>query len=113
LSKPVLCVPLVDTVPLQAPAASHEVELVEVQLSVAESPAFRVVDDAFNETVGAGTVRGPPPPHADASRANPAINSHEIERTDIPSKFLSLIHSRTLKSAYEHYACHIHTSNRV
>jgi hypothetical protein len=86
LSNPVLCVPLLARAPLQAPAALHEVELVELQVSIAESPALMVVDDAFSDTVGAGTVREPPPPHADASRADPPINSHEVERTDIPSK---------------------------
>lgn len=84
-----LCVPLVATIPLHAPLALHDVALVEVQVRVTELPASMVVADAFSDTVGARTVLAPPPPHADASRAKPAINKQEIERTDIPSCFLS------------------------
>jgi hypothetical protein len=78
-------VPLVATVPLHEPAALHEVALVEVQVSVAELPATRVVGDALSETTGARIGLEPPPPHAAVSRADPAINSQEIERTDIPN----------------------------
>jgi hypothetical protein len=81
-------VPLVGTAPLQAPAALHEVASVEVQVRVAELPASRVVEDAFNDTVGTRTVLGPPPPHADARSTDPAINRREIKRTDIPILFL-------------------------
>jgi hypothetical protein len=85
LSEPVLCVPLVATGPLHEPVALHDVALVEVQVRVAELPATRVVGEAFNDTTGARIGLEPPPPHAEVSRADPAINSQEIERTDIPS----------------------------
>jgi predicted alternative tryptophan synthase beta-subunit len=81
----VLCVPLAGRVPLHAPAALQAVALVEVQLKVAELPASMVVADAFNDTAGTGTVPGPDPAHAVASKTDPAINNREIERTDIPS----------------------------
>jgi hypothetical protein len=81
----VLRVPLVASVPLHAPVALHDVALLDAQVRVTELPAFIVVDDAFKDAVGAGTTRESPPPHADATRADPAINSQEIERTDIPN----------------------------
>jgi hypothetical protein len=108
LSGPVLCVPLVGMAPPQAPAALHEVALVELQVKVAEPPASKVVDDAFKETVGAGTVRGPPP-HADASRTDPAI-SREVKRTDIPGLCCRSIIRPCPSGAYEHYACRMRTS---
>jgi hypothetical protein len=85
LSEPVLCVPLVGTLPLHEPVALHDVALVEVQVRVAELPAFTVIGDASNDTTGARTGLEPPPPHAAVTRADPAINSQEIERTDIPN----------------------------
>ena len=78
--------PLVASVPLHAPLALHDVALREVQVRVAELPAFIVVDDASKDTLGAGSTRESPPPHAEATRAHPAIKSHEMERTDIPGK---------------------------
>jgi hypothetical protein len=82
----VLCVPLVASVPLHAPAALHDIALLEAQVRVAALPAFIVVGDAVKDTVGAGTTRESPPPQAEANRADPAINSQERERTDIPGK---------------------------
>jgi hypothetical protein len=75
---------LAGKLPLHAPKALHAVALAEVQVRVAELPASTVVEDAFNDTVGARTMFGPAPPHADASRTDPAINSREIKRTDTP-----------------------------
>ena len=82
--------PLVGRDPLHDPPALHEVALVEPHVNVAEPPAFTVVGDADKDTTGAGTVPGPPPPQAGASRTDPAINSPEIERKDIPSETCSL-----------------------
>jgi hypothetical protein len=84
LSEPVLCVPLVAWVPLHPPVALHDVALVEAQVRVAELPSLIVVDEAFKDTVGDGTTRASPPPHADASRADPQIHSQEVQRTEIP-----------------------------
>jgi hypothetical protein len=49
---PVLCVPLVACVPLQAPEAVHEVALVELQVNVAALPLATDVGDAVSMTVG-------------------------------------------------------------
>jgi hypothetical protein len=78
-------VPLVGIAPFQAPAALHEVALVEVQVSVTDPPAFTLIEDALSDTVGALTVAAPPPPHAAASITEPAINSRDIKRTYIPT----------------------------
>jgi hypothetical protein len=77
-------VPLVGTLPFHAPPALHVVALVAVQVSVTALPALTVVADALNDTTGAATVPGPPPPQPDASRTDPASNSGKIERTNIP-----------------------------
>jgi hypothetical protein len=53
---PVLCVPLVALLPLQAPEAVHEVALVELHVSVEEPPPAMEVGFAVNVTVGAGTT---------------------------------------------------------
>ena len=80
-----LCVPLVGREPLHDPAALHEVALVEVHVKVAEPPAFTVVGDADKDMTGTETAPEPPPPQADTSRSDPAINSQALERKDIPS----------------------------
>jgi hypothetical protein len=50
---PVLCVPLVGSVPLQFPEAMHEVALVEVHVSVEAPPLATDVGFAVSVTVGA------------------------------------------------------------
>jgi hypothetical protein len=50
---PVLCVPLVGSVPLQLPEAAHEVALVEVHVSVEAPPLATDVGFAVSVTVGA------------------------------------------------------------
>jgi hypothetical protein len=97
-------VPLVGSVPFHAPLALHDVALLEVQVRVAELPAAIVGDDAFRDTIGAGTTRASPPPHAEASRANPAMGTQEIKRTYTPSKdFVIMI--RHADSVPLDYAC--------
>jgi hypothetical protein len=77
----VLCEPLAASVPLQAPAALHEAALVEVHVSVADSPASIVVSDAVSETVGTGVAVIAPPPQADSSITGPMIRKKLKERT--------------------------------
>jgi hypothetical protein len=49
---PVLCVPLVACVPLQAPEAVHEVALVELQVNVAALPLATAAGEAPSVTDG-------------------------------------------------------------
>ena len=71
---PVLCVPLVALVPLQAPVALHEVALVELQVNVEVPPLAIDVGAAPRDAVAAGTVMDGPllPPHAASKSAAPA-----------------------------------------
>jgi hypothetical protein len=56
LSAPVDCEPFSDSLPLQPPEATHEVALVEVQVSVVPFPLETVLGPAARVTVGAGAV---------------------------------------------------------
>jgi hypothetical protein len=88
VNTPVLCVPLPVSAPLHPPEALQDVALVEVHVSVAESPAAIVVGDALIDTAGGRTTAGwrttgleAPPPHADSASAGARIKSQEVERT--------------------------------
>jgi len=70
----VLCEPLTGSTPFHAPEALQEVELVEVHVSIAESPALIVVDEEFSETVGNGLGDIAPPPHAASSSPAAGVN---------------------------------------
>ena len=71
VSAPVLCVPLLASVPDQPPEAVHDVAFAELQVNVVELPLLRLVDVALIETVGASVIPGaPPPPPPQAARRN-------------------------------------------
>lgn len=55
------CEPDVSTVPLQAPLATHELALVDDQITVTESPFMAFAVDTVIVAVGCGA--DPPPPH--------------------------------------------------
>jgi hypothetical protein len=80
VSAPVDLLPLVDTVPLQAPDATHDVAFVELQLMVEEPPEPMLVGDAFNETVGAAVALDPPPPQDPSAKAAPMVRPAVITR---------------------------------
>lgn len=81
VNTPLLCVPLLVSAPLHPPEALQDVALVEVHVSVEESPAAIVVGDALIETAG-WTITGlEAPPHADSASADPRIKSQDVERT--------------------------------
>jgi hypothetical protein len=65
----VLCVPLALSAPFHPPEALQEVALVEVHVSVAESPASIVVDDAVSATLGSALGAMAPPQAASSSAA--------------------------------------------
>jgi hypothetical protein len=65
--------------------ALHETALVEVHVSVADSPASIVVGDALSETVGTGVGVLAPPPQPGSNITNPIIRKQCKERT--PSQF--------------------------
>jgi hypothetical protein len=79
VSAPVDLLPLVDSAPLQAPEATHDVAFVELQLMVDALPEVTLVGDALNDTVGAGVGLEPPPPQAvsakDAPMVRPAVTN--------------------------------------
>jgi len=77
LSAPVLCVPLTPSAPFHPPEALQEVALVEVHVSVAESPASIVVDDAVSATLGRGLGIVAPPPQAASSSAAAEFNGQD------------------------------------
>ena len=54
VSAPVLCVPLVGSVPLQAPEATQDCALADVQLKVEAPPAGTAGGAAANCAVGSG-----------------------------------------------------------
>lgn len=56
LSAPVDSLPLVPRVPLQSPLATHEVALVEVQVSVESPPCTIEPGVAVSDSVGAGVA---------------------------------------------------------
>ena len=56
VSAPVLCEPLVGSLPFQPPEAVQEVVLVEDQVSVAAAPLATVLGLAAKVTVGAGAM---------------------------------------------------------
>jgi hypothetical protein len=72
----VLCVPLAPSDPFHPPEALQEVALVEVHVSVAESPASIVVDDAVSATLGSGTG-AMAPPQAESSSAAAEFKSQD------------------------------------
>jgi len=61
--------PLVATVPLQAPEAVHEVAFVELQLIVELPPEAMLAGEALRDSVGAGVEADPPPQEARAYNA--------------------------------------------
>jgi hypothetical protein len=67
LKGPLLWLPLGASVPPQLPEALQEAALVELHVSVTDSPASIVVSDAVNETVGTGVGVVAPPPQADSN----------------------------------------------
>jgi hypothetical protein len=73
----VFCVPLTPSAPFHPPEALQEVALVEVHVSVAESPASTVIDNAVSVTLGSGLVTVAPPPQAASSSAATEFNSQE------------------------------------
>jgi len=79
VSDPVDLLPLVDTVPLHPPEATHDVAFVELQLMVEEPPELMLARDVLNDTVGAGVELEPPPPQAasakDAPMVRPAVTN--------------------------------------
>jgi hypothetical protein len=58
---PVDFVPLVATVPLQAPEAVHEVALVEFQVMLEVPPEVMLAGEALSEIVGTAVALDPPP----------------------------------------------------
>jgi hypothetical protein len=81
VNSPLLCVPLLVSVPLHPPEALQDVTLVEVHVSVAKSPAAIVVGDALIDTAGWRTTGLEALPHADSASADPRIKSQDIART--------------------------------
>jgi hypothetical protein len=68
---PVLWLPLVATAPLQPPDAVHDVESVELQVSVEAPPLLTDVCAALRDAVGCVNGVTPTPPHAANSRDAP------------------------------------------
>lgn len=87
---PLLWLPLVGSMPLQAPAALHEVALVDVHVSVADWPASIVVGEVMSETVGAGVGEGALPPQADSNVIGTMIRRQYKERTSSQVYFLAV-----------------------
>ena len=87
---PVLCVPVVARVPLQAPLAVHDVASVLDQLNVDESPATSELGFGASETVGAAVDGGEggddstlSPPSSQAA-STVATNNGARRRADAP-----------------------------
>jgi hypothetical protein len=87
LNAPLLWLPLVARVSLQAPVALHEVAFVEVHVSATDWPASIVVSDAESETVGAGVGVTVPPPHAHSSITGTMIKREYKRRTPSQLRF--------------------------
>jgi hypothetical protein len=66
---PVLCVPLVASVPLQAPEAAQDVALLEDQVNSLGAPGLTVVGEALMDAVGTGVGELELPPPQEASNA--------------------------------------------
>jgi hypothetical protein len=73
----VLCVPFIPSAPFHPPEALQEVALVEVHVSVTESPASIVTDDAVSITLGSGLGTVAPPPQAASSKAAAEFNGQD------------------------------------
>lgn len=68
-----LRLPLVASVPVQAPEAVHDVAFVELQLIVEAVPAAMLVGDALSDTFGGAAATLEPPPQDASARNAPTV----------------------------------------